>query len=166
MKTPLWFSGALAVLCSVALYSKEPIFVLYKIDGPVHDPSANTFWYGPFSEASAVFDVNADGVLVAVEGETVLGFVTTRLDPDTGIGQIPNIAVDASAQGKGIGTALLHAALDHLRDHGMTHVRIETLENNPVGRHLYPKLGFQEIARQIHYMMEIPPPDDASTGDR
>jgi len=109
---------------------------------------------------------NADGVLVAAEGEEVLGFVSTRLDPDTGIGQIPNIAVDANAQGKGIGTALLHAALDYLRDHGMTHVRIETLENNPVGRHLYPKLGFCEIARQIHYMMEIPPADETPTDRR
>ncbi len=110
--------------------------------------------------------VNAEGVLVAAEGDEVIGFVTTRLNLDTGIGQIPNIAVDPQAQGKGIGTALLHAAFDYLRDHGMTHVRIETLENNPVGRHLYPKLGFREIARQIYYMMEIPPGDDTASNSR
>jgi ribosomal protein S18 acetylase RimI-like enzyme len=101
--------------------------------------------------------VNPDGVLVAVEGDEVIGFATTRLNPDTGIGQIPNIAVALKAQGKGIGTALIHAAIDYLRDRGMTHVRIETLEQNEAAKHLYPKLGFREIAYQIHYMMEIPP---------
>ena len=33
--------------------------------------------------------------------------------------------------------------------------KIETLEQNPIGRHLYPSLGFQEIARQIHYAMPL-----------
>lgn len=41
----------------------EPVFVPIKIDGPVHDPKKGTFWYGPFSEAAAVFDVNGDGQL-------------------------------------------------------------------------------------------------------
>jgi len=44
--------------CTFAL---EPIFVPVKIDGPVHDPSKETFWYGPFSEGAAVFDVDGDG---------------------------------------------------------------------------------------------------------
>ena len=55
--------------------------------------------------------------------------------------------------------ALFDRAAADLRDHGMTHVRIETLEQNEVAQHLYPKLGFREIAHQIHYMMEIPSAD-------
>jgi hypothetical protein len=47
----------------IALSAKEPIFVAVKIDGPVHDPEHGTFWYGPFSEGVAVFDVDGDGVL-------------------------------------------------------------------------------------------------------
>jgi ribosomal protein S18 acetylase RimI-like enzyme len=92
----------------------------------------------------------------------VIGFASTRLDPDTGIGQIPNIAVDPVHQGKRVGTTLLRAAFDYFREHGMTHVRIETLEQNEVARHLYPRLGFREIARQIHYMMELPPGETGS----
>lgn len=40
----------------------EPVFMLIKIDGPVHDPENGTFWYGPFSEGCAVFDVNDDSI--------------------------------------------------------------------------------------------------------
>lgn len=101
---------------------------------------------------------NADGVLVAEEDGEAIGFITTRLDPATGIGHIANLAVGPAHQGRGIGTALLRAAFASLSAQGMTHVRIETLERNVVGRHLYPKMGFREIARQIHYMMELPAP--------
>lgn len=104
-----------------------------------------------------------DGVLVAVEGDEVIGFATTRLNPDTGIGQIPNIAVHPAHQGKGVGTALVNAAFAYLGEHGMTHVRIETLEQNEAAQHLYPRLGFREIARQIHYMMELPPGGKSSS---
>jgi hypothetical protein len=33
--------------------------------------------------------------------------------------------------------------------------RIETLEQNPIGQHLYPSLGFQEFARQIHFIKPL-----------
>ena len=39
----------------------------------------------------------------------------------------------------------------------MTVAKIETLEQNPIGRQLYPSLGFQEVARQIHYAMPLVP---------
>jgi hypothetical protein len=38
----------------------------------------------------------------------------------------------------------------------MTIAKIETLEQNLIGRHLYPSLGFVEVARQIHYAMPLP----------
>ena len=37
----------------------------------------------------------------------------------------------------------------------MTVAKIETLEQNPIGRHLYPSVGFIEVARQIHYAMPL-----------
>jgi hypothetical protein len=37
----------------------------------------------------------------------------------------------------------------------MTVAKIETLEQNPIGRHLYPALGFREVARQIHFAMDL-----------
>ena len=37
----------------------------------------------------------------------------------------------------------------------MTVAKIETLEQNVIGRHLYPAIGFVEVARQIHYAMPL-----------
>ena len=99
-----------------------------------------------------------DGVFVATgaSGE-VIGYVTTRLNQASRIGWIPNLAVDPSHQGKGLGRTLLLHAHDHFRRSGMEVAKIETLEQNPVGQSLYPSLGFVEVARQIHYAMRLEP---------
>ena len=57
------------------------------------------------------------------------------------------------ARGQGLGRRLIEHALAHFRAAGMTIAKIETLEQNAVGRHLYPSVGFVEVARQIHYAM-------------
>lgn len=95
----------------------------------------------------AVDDLDAEG--------TPLGYVSLRLDRDARVGWIPNLAVDRPARNRGIGRILLHAALDRLRQEGMAIARIETLEHNEVGRHLYPSVGFQEMARQVHYALDL-----------
>ena len=59
------------------------------------------------------------------------------------------------ARGQGLGRRLIEHALAHFRAAGMTIAKIETLEQNAVGRHLYPSVGFVEVARQIHYAMAL-----------
>ncbi|MCA9118953.1 MAG: GNAT family N-acetyltransferase [Planctomycetaceae bacterium] len=108
------------------------------------------------------FDVARDpgGVFVAeCEGE-VVGYITTFRDRDAGMGLIPNLAVDADYRGNGIGRKLIEYALKHFREVGLTHAKIETLEQNEVGQGLYPSLGFREVARQIHYCMALDSFDD------
>jgi len=96
-------------------------------------------------------------VLVAEDPDTkeVVGYITTRINNDTGIGWIPNLAVRRDCHGRGIGRRLIEAALDLFRQHGLEMAKIETLDQNPVGQHLYPKCGFVEVARQIHYVMRL-----------
>lgn len=96
------------------------------------------------------------GVFVAEEesGE-VVGYVTTWLDPAAGIGHIPNLAVAASHRNQGLGRKLLEYALDHFRAAGLTHAKIETLAQNAIGNHLYPSLGFVEVARQVHFLARL-----------
>src|SRR2546426_8032429 len=49
-------------------------------------------------------EVQPEGVFVAeLEGE-VVGYVTTRLDRFSGIGRIPNLAVDARHRARGLGS--------------------------------------------------------------
>jgi len=98
---------------------------------------------------------HAYGIFVAEVDGKPAGFIATRPDAETRIGSIPDMAVHPSHQGKGIGTALIKVALDYLISQGMEYVRIETLQQNAVGQKLYPRMGFQEIARQIHYIMPL-----------
>ena len=100
-------------------------------------------------------EVQPEGVFVAEEDGEVLGYVTTRLDRFTGIGRIPNLAVDERARGQGLGTQLIEHALDYMREQGMAMAKIETLAQNERGQALYPRFGFREVARQIHYVMPL-----------
>lgn len=95
-----------------------------------------------------------EGVLVAEtdEGE-VVGYITTTTDEMSGVGRIPNLAVAPGQQGQGIGRQLINAALDRLEDAGMEIMKIETLATNEAGQSLYPRFGFEEIVRQVHYAM-------------
>lgn len=90
------------------------------------------------------------------EGEgRVVGYVTTSIVAEHATGRIPDLAVDRTVQGGGIGRRLLEHALAHFRARGVKVAKIETLAHNAVGRHLYPSVGFQEIATQVHYAMAL-----------
>jgi ribosomal protein S18 acetylase RimI-like enzyme len=104
-------------------------------------------------------DIDAIGSELAVAEDdrtgAVLGYVTMQCDSETRIGWIHNLVVAAEARGQGLGRRLIEHALAHFREAGMTVAKIETLEQNPIGRHLYPSVGFIEVARQIHYVMPL-----------
>lgn len=104
-------------------------------------------------------DIDVSGAELAVaeddESGAVVGYVTMQCDAETRIGWIHNLAVSAGVRGVGLGRRLLEHALESFRAAGMTVAKIETLEQNPVGRHLYPSVGFVEVARQIHYAMPL-----------
>ena len=94
-------------------------------------------------------------IFVAQLESQVVGYISTWIDGTDRVGFIPNLAVDAAHRGKGLGRRLIQHALDHFRQQGGSHVRIETLEQNQVGQQLYPSLGFREVARQIHYCLKL-----------
>lgn len=99
----------------------------------------------------ADFQSNPEGIFVAEHEGILVGYVTTTLDREAGKGRIPNLVVSASMRGRGLGRQLIEHALEYFRREGMAYAVIETLEQNEVGRHLYPACGFVEVARQIHY---------------
>ena len=102
-------------------------------------------------------DVSRDtgAVFVGEIDGAVVGYVTTWTDEASGIGHIPNIAVRVGFQGMGIGRRLIDHALDNFRSAGMTHAKIETLETNAVGYGLYTSMGFEELARQVHFLKAL-----------
>lgn len=98
---------------------------------------------------------NAPGVFVAEKDDTILGYITTRVDKPNGRGRIPNLAVVAEARGLGLGRQLILHALDYFRSEGLKLAQIETMASNPIGQHLYPSCGFEEVGRQVHYAMKL-----------
>jgi ribosomal protein S18 acetylase RimI-like enzyme len=98
---------------------------------------------------------DADGLFVAELDGRVIGFISTWMDREAGIGHIPNLSLEADCRGKGYGRALLEFALQRFRDAGLTHAKIETLVQNAIGNHLYTSLGFREVARQIHFVAKL-----------
>ena len=104
-------------------------------------------------------ELQPEGVFVAVVEGAVVGYVTTRLDRFSGIGRIPNLAVDARYRGRGAGSRLIEHALEWMRREGMELAKIETLAQNERGQALYPRFGFREVARQLHYVMSLEQPN-------
>ena len=98
---------------------------------------------------------NPASTFVAVVDGEVAGFVCNRLYTSRSIGHVANLAVASQFQGKGVGKVLMRASLEHFRERGMRHARIETLEQNAKAQKFYPSLGFKEIGRQIFYFMKL-----------
>jgi ribosomal protein S18 acetylase RimI-like enzyme len=109
-------------------------------------------------------DVEASGAVNWVaedESGAVVGYVTTRIDREAGVGFIVNLAVRADQRGQGVGRQLIEHALDHFRAVGLELARIETLAQNRIGQALYPSCGFVEVARQVHYAQRLRVSDGA-----
>lgn len=102
-------------------------------------------------------DVKANpvGIFVA-EGEGgLVGYITTRIDRETGRGRIPNLAVSAALRNQGLGRRLIEHALDYFRREGLEYAVIETMAQNAGGHHLYTSCGFLEVARQVHFARKL-----------
>lgn len=65
-------------------------------------------------------------VWVAEAAPGLVGFVATKLDSDSLVGEIYMLAVDPAGQDQGIGTALTEMATDWLRTSGMRVAMIDT----------------------------------------
>lgn len=98
---------------------------------------------------------NAAGIFVAEADGEVIGYITTRVDHASKIGSIPNLGVLPAHRGAGIGRQLIERATAYAKVEGMLYLRIETLDQNPIGQYLYPSAGFVEIARQVHYIKPL-----------
>lgn len=102
-------------------------------------------------------DVRRDreGIVVAEQDGRIVGFISTWLDRDGGIGHIPNISIVPECRGHGLGRQLLELAKERFRQAGLTHAKIETLQQNEIGNHLYRAVGFRPVAQQVHFVAEL-----------
>jgi len=98
---------------------------------------------------------NPTGLFIAESADAVVGYISTRIDRETGRGRIPNLAVSAEVRGQGLGRRLIEQALDYFRREGLAYAVIETMAQNDIGNHLYKSCGFLEVARQVHFAQRL-----------
>lgn len=89
-----------------------------------------------------------DGVLVAREDDTCLGFVmfnleTGRFEQDVVRGIVQNLFVRPERRGEGIGSRLLEAAERDLADSGADVVGLEAMAENEAGLRFYERHGYR-----------------------
>src|SRR5258708_33294285 len=84
--------------------------------------------------------------LVTPEVEGLI--VCSVVPPDA---EILNVFVHPSVRRMGIATTLLHAALDRMRDRGVTRVWLEVRESNKSALSIYGAAGFRQTGRRGQY---------------
>jgi len=108
------------------------------------------------AELQEMVDAPGTFVLVAREGDTVLGSLTLVVFRiPTGMrAWIEDVVVDGEARGKGVGEALNRHALDVARAHGCKTVDLTSRPSREAANRLYQRLGF--VARETNvYRYEL-----------
>ena len=101
-------------------------------------------------ERAALFARTAAGSVVAVAGGQVVGFIHVEVSRH-GFGEF-GMLVDRDWRGRGVGSALVQAAIGWARDQGLHKLCLEVFAHNAAAIALYRKSGFVEEGRRIrHY---------------
>lgn len=132
------------------------VFCEASIDAAIAEKFGGTSWIE--TKGAAVRNElrnNPEGCFVALYEGKLAGYITTTVNTVASRGVIANIAVRTQFQGKKIGRALIERALEWFRTEGLQQAKIETLVTNQAGQHLYTAMGFEEVARQIHFAMPL-----------
>lgn len=91
-----------------------------------------------------------DGLILAFAGDEPLGFHWTKCEsPD--VGEVYVLGVVPAAGGRGLGTALLWAGLDHLRRSGCHDVDLFVDADNLPAVQLYERAGFAVVRTDTLY---------------
>ncbi len=99
-----------------------------------------------------LFDGEPSGFLVAEANDEPFGFVSVHSDwwdrrYQRRTAEIHELVVKKEWQGKGIGKALMDAALDYARAQGCDYASLWVGENNWKARQWYRRLGFEEVGK-------------------
>jgi len=96
------------------------------------------------------FAASIDGTIVAVAGGHIVG--SLHVDANRfGVGELA-MAVAQPWRGRGVGSALLTAAVDKARGEGLHKLSLDVFPHNEAAIALYRKFGFVEEGRRVkHY---------------
>jgi mycothiol synthase len=117
-----------------------------------------TAWYQPFSEEEVAETLqDAGDLLFAVvgpqPGQEPVGVAWLRLEGSDG--RIEPVGVAPAHQGRGVGRALLEAALQELRQRGAREARLGVWRRNRGAVSLYRQLGFRPRRRTYFLVYDL-----------
>jgi L-amino acid N-acyltransferase YncA len=98
-------------------------------------------------ERAALFARGARSTLVAVAGGRIVGMLHVE-SSRFGSGEL-GMLVDRDWRGRGVGSALLQAAIDWARGEGLHKLCLEVFPHNAAGIALYRKFGFVDEGRRV-----------------
>ena len=102
------------------------------------------------AERTARFAASIGESFVAVDGYQVIGMIHVEVSRH-GFGEI-GMLVDREWRGRGVGSALIQAAIDWARGHGLHKLSLEVFAHNTAAIALYRKCGFVEEGHRVkHY---------------
>jgi len=96
-----------------------------------------------------------EGLLLAVDGERLLGFHWTKLH-SYGEGEVYVVGIDPAAQGRGLGRTLTLAGLHHLARRGARRVHLYVESDNAAALRIYSGLGFAHADSDTHTQYRRP----------
>ena len=99
------------------------------------------------AERAAQFAGSADGTVVAVADGKVVGMIHVTASRH-GFGEF-GMLFDRAWRGRGVGSALVQAAVDRARGQGLHKLCLEVFAHNTAAIALYRKCGFAEEGRRV-----------------
>jgi L-amino acid N-acyltransferase YncA len=99
-------------------------------------------------ERAAVFARGRDTSLVAVAGGQIVGMVHVEVSRH-GFGEL-GMLVGHGWRGRGVGSALVQAAIDWAREQGLHKLCLEVFPHNTAAIALYRSAGFAEEGRRVN----------------
>lgn len=98
---------------------------------------------------------NPDDVLLAWDGETLVGFCWLKVEGAEG--EFYVVGVDPAAQGQGWGRRLVAAGMARLASRGIRHAHLYVEADNAPALRLYREFGFHEDSVDIQYRWRADP---------
>ena len=98
-------------------------------------------------ERAALFARTAAGSIIAVAGDQVIGMIHVEASRH-GFGEF-GMFVDRGWRGRGVGSALVHAAIGWARGQGLHKLCLEVFAHNAAAIGLYRQSGFVEEGRRV-----------------
>lgn len=105
----------------------------------------------PWKVPSYIEAINSDHafIIVVMDGKKVAGFSVFYLTPPEA--ELPDIVVEKSYRGQGLGKQLLEYAAIELTSKNIDTLFLEVRESNAPARALYTKMGFEEIGKRKYF---------------